>query len=420
MTGHTRFIRLWSTSLLVLVLLTVGLNVMVDPYEVFGTPRIPHVNLLKPAAKNHAMLAKTYQVVRVRPKTVVIGSSPVYIGIDAFDPAWPARMRPVYNYGIPGGYATSTGLNTLQEAWYAGGLENVVVFLDFQNFFVPEQPNVAVTEDDRRFHLLPDGRLNPLRKLQVARDMFLASATMGTLIDSAITFAGQGNAGLLNLAQDGSATASDFINAAHNDGMYDLFAQKHAFEAERVSLLQQKLAQWNGPLPNVDTVASFIALAEAHHLHLILVIAPHHSDGMELYWHAGLWQRVEQLKMELAVLTARHTETVTLWDFMDYSDFATEFVPRPGDRTTPTKWFWEPTHFKKTLGSIMIKRMADPGTQAFGERLTPDNAQARNDEVRAQRKALICEGRQITLDLISHPGNKCPPGLDAAAQRGPT
>ena len=92
-----------------------------------------------------------------------------------------------------------------------------------------------MSEDDRRYRTLPDGSPNPYRPLQVASDMFLSLATMGALIDSVETIIGQSNPGLLDLASNGSSTESDFVDAAHADGMHDLFAQKDNFEADRAA-----------------------------------------------------------------------------------------------------------------------------------------------------------------------------------------
>ncbi|MDR3530381.1 MAG: hypothetical protein P4L90_07510 [Rhodopila sp.] len=417
--GNPRsFLRTWIVTLASLAAVVVAVNLLVDPYDVFGTPRIAGISLLKPGAKNHALLAKTYQVARAHPVTVVIGSSSTHIGIDAFAPEWPAAMRPVYNYGIPGGYATSISLRTLQEAIAVGGVRNAVVFLDFQNFFVPEHPASGLTEDDRRYHTTPDGAPNPHRPLQVANDMFLSLATMGALIDSLSTVAGQGNRDLLNLAPDGSSTEADFIDAARADGMHDMFAQKDAFEAERAGEIARIMANWQGKLPNLDIVAAIIACARHHNVALALVITPHHGDALEIYWRNGLWPRVEQLKAELTALVAAQGGAVTLWDFLDYSTFNTESVPRAGDRRTPTHWFWEPTHFKKQLGEIMIQRMFGSDAPAFGALLTPNTIVARDAEIRADRQSLICERKAALLTAVETAGaDGCAPPEKAP---GPT
>jgi hypothetical protein len=391
MANPRRFILIWLASLLGLTALTVGINLLIDPYEVFGTPRIAGLSALKPAAKNHSMLAKTYQVARAHPATVLIGHSVVYLGIDAFDPAWPQGMRPVYNYGVPGGSAT-TYLKTLREAIATGSITHSVVFLDFQNFLLSEPVQSASAENDRRFHVTPDGRLNADRRGQVADDMFLSLATMGALIDSISTVVAQRTPNSINLAQDGSSTAAEFSNAARVGGMHVMFAQKNASEADGAARMAAYMAGWRGPLPNLETVSSIIKLARAHDVKLTLVIAPHHADAMEIYWRAGLWPRIEQLKLELASLVAGGGKDVVLWDFMDYSAFSTEAVPPEGDRQTSMRWFWEPVHFKKELGGVMIARMFDNDPEGFGVVLTPDNVQERNEAVRAQRHALVCGG----------------------------
>ncbi len=381
------FIRVWASTLAVLALLVVALNLLVDPYDVFGTPRIAHLSLLKPGPKNHALLAKTYQQARAHPVTVLIGSSSTHIGIDVGAPTWPAAMRPIYNYGVPGQYA-SASLRNLQQAISGGGIEYAVVFLDFQNFLAPDPPAASMTADQRRYRTLPDDSPNPYRALQVADDMFLSLATVGALTDSLRTIIGQSNSGLLNIAPDGSSTESDFVDAARADGMHALFAQKDEFEQLRAGQLRHVMAGWKGQLPDIDQVAAMAELAQAHNVKLTFALVPHHIDALEIYWRIGLWPRVEQLKVELAALAATHN--VVLWDFMDYSAFNTEPVPDAGDRRTATKWFWEPSHFKKPLGAIMIGNMFGQDVPAFGARLTPETVAARNAEVRAQRQERVC------------------------------
>jgi len=418
MTNERRFLQTWLTCLIALGALVVLVNLLVDPYDVFGTPRIAGISALKPTARDHSMMTKTYQVSRAHPATVVIGSSVVYLGIDAFDPAWPAAMEPIYNYGIPGGYATSASLRTLQEAISAGGVRNAVVFLDFQNFLVAEHQSGVLTEDDRRFRFSPDGGPNPYHPAQMARDMFLSLATMGALTDSITTVISQGRQNVLNLAPDGSSTEADFVNAAHADGMHDLFTQKNAFEVVRADRLARGMAAWNGPMPNLDIIDAMIRFSQAHDVRLTLVIAPHHVDALEIYYTRGLWPRIEQVKTELAALVAARGKGVTLWDFMDYSFFATESVPEAGDRRTQTRWFWEPTHFKKQLGDLMIRRMFGSDAPAFGTELTPENVAARNARIRGDREALVCGRKPLVLTALeTRSSNGCP---DAQQPHGPT
>ena len=132
-----RFLRVWLMAVAALAVAVVTINLAVDPYEVFGTPRTAGISAVKPRTEDYAMLAKTYQIARVHPVSVLIGSSFVDVGIDASDPQWPQAMRPVYNYGIPGS-SVFDGLRTLQEAAATGVLKNAIVFLSFEDFIAPE------------------------------------------------------------------------------------------------------------------------------------------------------------------------------------------------------------------------------------------------------------------------------------------
>ncbi len=391
MQPYARFLRVWFAALLVLALCVAALNFAIDPYDVFGSPRVAGVNALKPRARDHSMLTKAYQIERFRPATVLLGSSRVHIGVDASGPEWPAAMQPVFNYAIPGSYNTTLMLATLQQAAATGRLAHAVIFLDFQNFFVPEAPPGPPNEDDRRLLLDPSGNANALRGYQRLDDGFLALMTMGALSDSVATILSQHAALTLDIQPDGASTDADFVSTARGDGTSSLFAQKRVFEANRTPVLARGLAAWTGPLPNLGRVVDVIAFCRRRGIALTLAIAPTHAEALEFYWRAGLWPRIEQFKTELAELVARDgAEGVKLWDFSDYSSFTTEPVPPVSDRKTQTTWFWEPSHFKKPRGHIMIRRITGQAAPEFGALLTPETVAERNRQIRAQRQAYIC------------------------------
>jgi hypothetical protein len=143
-------------------------------------------------------------------------------------------------------------------------------------------------------------------------------------------------------------------------------------------------------LPNFDVVREMILFCRERGVTLTLILAAFHADEMETYRRAGLWPRVEQLKNDLASSVARaNSDTIAAWDFVEYSPYTTETVPPPGDKLSPTRWFWEQAHFKRALGEVMLRRVFEGMPGDFGAPLTPDTIAVRNERVREQQKGFV-------------------------------
>lgn len=395
-----RFLTAWALALVALLALAGGLNVLINPYEVFAWGRIPGLNVYKPGIRNHTAMAKAYQIERARPATVVIGTSRAYLGIDAGSAAWPAPMRPVYNHGTPGTNMSQVLFRELREAWGMGRLKHAVAILDVPAFLSPDPP-LSRGPDEKRQLFLDDGTPNPERRVQRLSDAFLATFTLGALADSTATIVGQKRGtNLLDLRPDGTATEADFLDVAQAEGMNALFTQKDLFDLGRAGGFARVLSTWNGPMPNMAMIRDIVAFCREHDIALTLILGSAHIDQMEIYRRAGLWPRIEQMKSDLAAIVAdAHSDTITAWDFVEYSPYTTETVPPAGDRKTRMRWFWEPVHFQRALGDAMVSRAFSGTPPDFGAKLTAASVDARNREVRAQQAAftdwhLACEAKR--------------------------
>jgi hypothetical protein len=413
MPRRLRFLTTWLASLVTILVLVAGLNTIVNPYDLFPWRRIPGINVLKPAIKNHAALTKAYQVERIRPVTVVLGTSRVYLGIDSASPAWPESYRPVYNYGLPGTNMSRSLLRELREAWSTGNLRHVVAFLDVPAFLMADTPAQG-EEDERRLKFLDDGTPNHEWRMQRLDDAFLSAFTLAALSDSTRTILDQGRGDrVLDLKPDGTSTDADFAAAARAEGMSAVFAQKDESILESIPAIQHTLADWHGLMPNLGIVRDTIRFCQAHNLTLTLILGSSHADGMEILRRAGLWRHVEQLKTDIASLVAEaNSETVTAWDFFEYSPYTAERPPPPGDLVTDLQWFWEPSHFKRALGDIMLRRVFLGTPADFGAPLTAATIDARNRAVRAKQRAFI--GWQLACE--SNRQAKCSPAADPSAE----
>lgn len=408
-----RFLVIWSVALVAILAIVVAVNTVVDPYDRFGWQRISGVNLLKPAVKNHSALTKAYQVERARPVTAVLGTSRAYLGIDAGSPCWPRSFHPVYNYGLPGTTMGRSLLRELWQAWGTGRLRHVVAILDFPAFFAPDPP-VGDDEDQRRLMFLDDGALNNGLQAQRLDDAFLATFSLAAFTDSVTTILSQGGGDrILDLRPDGTSTEADFLTAARAEGMNAVFAQKDEFNLSRIAGFQRLLVNWREPMPNMDVIREIIGFCRDHDVTLILILAASHADELEIYRRAGLWPRVEQVKMDLATIVAEaHSDTVTVWDFVEYASYTTEKLPPAGDTVTSLRWFWEPVHFKRALGEVMLRRVFAGTPDGFGARLTPATVGSRNDVVRDQQRQFA--GWHLACELKLR--EKCAPPPDASAE----
>ncbi len=380
--------RRFCTALLIslaCILAMVGVfDAVVDPYDVIGMERIAGLNAFKPQATLHGLMTKTYQVERVRPVTVLLGSSRVDLGLDPASAAWPAPMKPVFNYGIDGG-STFDAWRNLQEAAATGRLRHAVVLLDFEDFWLPRRTGPrGPSESERRYWTTPDGQANPDRRAQRLRDLFLSTLTLGALQDSIATVLAQRQSLPFDLRRDGLRTDGDFVREAEADGYSALFREKTKFAIPVASRGARSLARWQGAMPNLEIVGDIIAFCRQHGIALTLIISPTHAELLNVYQRVGLWPWFEAWKRQLAsLLPPEASSSISLWDFSGYTPYSIEPVPAKGDRRTALRWFWELHHFKRALGDRLIGRIFRGTPADMGAELTiatlPDDIETHPD-----------------------------------------
>jgi hypothetical protein len=113
-------------------LLLVALVVGVDPYYLFGSPSLPGINMVRPHYEMHSLAVKPYQVRRLRPAAVALGSSRVEVGLDPQHPGW--ADRPVFNFAMSSNSSLDVMLTFLHAQAVGRPLKQAVVGLDFFAF----------------------------------------------------------------------------------------------------------------------------------------------------------------------------------------------------------------------------------------------------------------------------------------------
>jgi hypothetical protein len=364
-----RFLKNCTLAIVSLTALLMLLNVVMDPYMIFGRPRDIGFNARKPAMESQLYLIKTYDVLRSHPRTILLGSSTVGIGLDPESLEWPSELRLVYNLGLPNG-TPFAAYRYLQHALAEDSPKLVVLGLDFRDIV----PIDTTPEYDSHLLVNPDGSRNAAIARQHLYDLLWASLSLDTSIDSISALSG-------NLASD----SSDILQGGlYYRGYRDLIAEVGSLPLVTLSdfNLSFRYSNVKVDMTPLEDVRAILNLCRERDIAAILIIGPSHVDEQEIFDLAGKWPVLEDWKRRLTTLVAAYVRSgmhVELWDFYGYNVYSTESVPTDGGAL---HWFINPAHYTHALGDIVLRRIFARTDGSFGVRLTPENIEARLREVR--------------------------------------
>jgi hypothetical protein len=381
---------------LILAVFSITFTILVDPYRMYGTPTFPGWTDLKPRIYQQAGIAKTNQLERIVPKTLLLGNSRVEIGFDPESKVWPVAYWPVFN-AAEAGRGLSTAVAMLREDIAVRPPRTVFLGLDFQDFLSRQEPASAplplIGPDERRSHLTRNGEKNGGRPVQIWRDRFATTLTLDALSDSFLTILDQNPRTAVTMTRLGFNPLHEYRIFARRTGYYGLFLAKARDYQHQYSSYKVPDFSRAEDLANFRDLAAIIALCREHGIQLIVFTQPYHANYLEMLHQLGLWPSFEQWKHAVAkVLSAAD---VPLYDFAEYDDFTTEKVPGRGDTTSEMRWYWEPGHYKAALGDEMLKAIINGPTSSFGRRLTPANIGTAISDVRNRRASYLSRHDEI-------------------------
>lgn len=325
-----------------------GINILVDPWYVFGIPGIPGINQRRPAAADRPWSAKEHLLDRSCADTLLLGNSRIESGLDPESPAWPASAGTVFNAAAAGA-APDYSLGMLRRA-VAGGCPPQVAILsvDYPDFLVP--PSSSLTQ--------PAGSArHPW--LTAARDRLEATLTLGALQDSLATLASQWSQDGRTLTALGFNPLAEYAEIASVSGYYTLFQHKLR-QLERELRTAPRAALQEGSSRPLDMLVRTIWFAKEAGITLHLVIPPYHASYLDLLGHMGRMDEFQAWK-DVVAREAQHAG-LRLIDFSVPHALTAEAIPAAGDRTTKLRYYWESGHFKSSLGDHMIEHLFSTGT----------------------------------------------------------
>lgn len=327
-----------------------GLNLVVDPFDIFNMPRVAHFNTHKSIGVER--LAKPLQAVARRPDAIVLGTSRCLHGIDPKDiPGGSA-----YNLSVPGALAGE--LEALsRHVVTATTAKRLILCLNFVSFNEARSVREGFYTD-----IL--GKYGLLRSLP--RTIFSYAAlkrSRNTLRDSLrgkltsyrtdgfrpfVPRAGKKNGSMIT-------PVASFLSPG---GAYRDFP---GFAA--------KLALFSPLFRDLRTAG----------VSLTVMIPALHAAQLEAINEAGLWSMFENWKRELAAL-CEATQTAC-WDFATYSPVTTEALTKP-----PVN-FGDTSHFLPSVGRLILRRIFSlSGDEDFGVNLTLGTINTHLTAIRADRE----------------------------------
>ena len=380
---HRRFLEICLVFLLSFLCFTAVFNYFIDPYGLFDTTRINGFNAVKPAAGSHVRIAKPYQVDSFAPRTIIAGNSRPEMGLNPDNDCWPEELRPVFNLGLPGA-SVYMQARTLQHAIAGNEVSLALWGLDFLDFLGSHKadsnpakwpPFRASFED--RLRVNADGTENrnyPWKKLQ---DWFFVLFSLDTTKDSLRTLFAQGNHHASSIRRNGFNPALDYLDIIAWEGQGVLFQQKNQSVARMFSRTDLNLFHGNDQWSQeFESVRQLLMFTKKNNVKVILFINPYHADYLAALDLSGRWSQFEFWKRKLVEIAEELD--VELWDFSGINSLSTEPAPKPREKDTQLQWFWEPAHYRREYGDLMLTKMLKKfcnsgSTNAPGVFLTKDN-----------------------------------------------
>lgn len=356
--AYNRFNWLFAAVTLPGLLATGLLNIAIDPYGIVNSPVLAGVNELKPEQFNHVRLFKAADTIRIKPKTVILGSSRTDIGLD---PKHPALVNePAYNLGLVGPNMYEVRRYFEHAVANQPNLKTVVLGVDFLMF-------------NENWKNSPDFDESRLEKTSLkAQDFINISFSTSALKASKNTIE--------------SSLESEAYYLYRPDGLRYVYGNepneslKRKFEKMLGGFLEGEKAYQRHQVSQVhlDSFRKIVEISQEKNIELKVFISPPHATQIEAIRVAGAWSEFEDWKREIVAITP-------VWDFSGYNSITTEHI------SDEMKNYWDSSHYRKEVGDLILDRLFEREESVipddFGTLVTTDNMESHLKEIRTEREA---------------------------------
>lgn len=372
-------------------------NLIVNPFAIFPTPAIAGVTARKTEFFKHIRLVKAYQLRDAKPEIVLAGNSRVDMAFDPQHPALRGYAGKAYNSALAGATIYEV-LRYLQHAHRLKSVTLAVVGLDRSMFEFKAQPDfdeaILATSADGGASVFP------------AANLVRTAMSLDTLIASTETLRRQRDENARQFRADGMRLPESADHAiAVAPGHRVAFTRELTTRVQNIAN-PKLVVQYEQML---GYFRQLLRYCRAERIKLILFIHPLHAWDIENEWLLDRGETGEQWKRDLAKIVAAEADVGSaafpLWDFSGYNTVTMEPVPAREEKETLMRYFWEPRHYKKLTGDLILDRVLNFRSETrtlpddFGVMLSQDNVERLIETARVQRQDYQRRYRADTMEI---------------------
>ncbi len=401
-TDWIRYCAAVITAVLALLCAVAAVNAFVDPFDMYRLWDIDGVNTYKPAIYHRVRLFKAYEVRRVQPQSVILGSSRTHLGLRCSHEVWKSLEGPCYNLAFDGA-TTREMFDYLRHAQAIRPLKHVVLGLDA--YHTTEAPSFTRPDFDSLLLFRPHGFPGvPL----VTGDLRLLTS-FDTLRASMDTLKEQDGHEQNWFAPDGQRLGEvffrrvekNFVEAGPRAYFDEIDRLEVGFQTEGLVPVRypaRPLSPADPAHSSFSYIRRIVDFCLTEKIDLRIFITPAHVHQYEIAAATGAWPSIENGKRELVQLLAEaaaaHPDRppISLYDFGAYSSVTMEQLPAVSSRDE-MRYYWDSSHFKEAVGDYVLDRLFEVSTANqivpadFGVRLTAETIEAELASQRSEQEA---------------------------------
>jgi hypothetical protein len=345
----SRFIRLFFSLTAVLLLATGLVNLLMDPFDLFGMPRWAGINAEKSQYQKFLRMAKAHEVRLRHPRGILLGTSRAE-NLDPDHLGWAPAARPAYNLALQSAHIYEI-LHYLRHAQAQQPLKQVVLAMDLFMF----EPHIRSEQgfDEARLDRTSTPEINGAW----VNDLMLALLSFDALGESLRTLRVQTPPPPVVYLKNGARHPDRFQVAidevgGHRNLFIKLASTGGGPRKARAAVYQP-----------YEVFRQILKFCRREGIDLRLMINPEHAWAQEKQRLSGIIPEFAAWKQQLVSLLqaeARHApgaRPFPLWDFSGFNSITMEAVPAPGDQWSRMRWYWEYSHYKAETGHLMLDRV---------------------------------------------------------------